>query len=405
MSANNISKNNLIYAIMFLILVNVTRIQELFTFLIPLRVGLIANLLAIIFLIQCNRISPNIPLLRIPQVKLLIALYVLCLFSIPFSIWKGQSFNFVIKALPISLSFIFLILYAGNSYVDLRKVVWAYWVGVFLMALFTILSKGAGRVSSTSTYDPNDIAAICVLTLPLLYFYLKVAKGKIKIFILGSLITLLFALVLTVSRGGFVGLLITTVLILIKDTYQRWITKLFVVGILALAFILYAPESYWQRINTITSEQDYNRTSKYGRESAWRQSVKIILSHPFTGTGAGTIVKAIGESWGPEGGHWMTSHNSFLQIGAELGIGGLFLFVALLSYSILDMHRLNSLYRREGSPPEYAWLVTSLEISLITFGVVGFFLSWAYQPILFFLIALSGVVKKLELLKNVQGTF
>jgi O-antigen ligase len=391
------SKNYVLYGVLLLILVNVVRIQELFTFLIPFRLGIIANLLALLLMIFGKKTPQKFNLMKIPQVKLTLAIYGLCLFSVPFSVYRGQSFDFVVVSLPKTLFFYLLMHYAVNTYTDLQKVFYTYFVGTFLMALFTILSKGTGRLTATATYDPNDMAAVCVVSLPLIYFHINHLKGKIRLLLLIILLALVAALTLTVSRGGFLGFLTVIALILLKDKYRSWKVKTAVIGILVFAFSMFATESYWDRIGTITSQEDYNVTEEYGRQALWKRGLQLMLENPITGVGAGAIVTGVGQSYGPDGGRWMTVHNSFLQVGGELGIGGLLIFISLLYTSIRWLHQLGSANRQtKNHPQEYAWIATALEISLIAYCVLGFFLSWAYHPVFFFLIALTGIINKIK---------
>jgi len=386
----------LLNLILFLILIIVTRLQELFTFLIPFRIALVTSLLAaVVFVFSSNKSCP-VNLTRISQVKFAVALYLLCLFSIPFSVYKSQSFYFVVMGMSITYLFLYLLIYSVNSYADLCKVIWVYILGVLLLALFTCIAGYAGgvvRPSASSTYDTNDIAAIVVVTLPLVYFFVKQVRGMQKLFLGSTFIILLLALYLTQSRGGFLGLITIMTLLLIKDHSYSWMLKFVVVGILLMLFVQFAPNSYLETMMSITSEQDYNRTLEGGRIALWKSGIQLMLQNPLTGIGAGAIITGLGQSSGT----WKTTHNSFIQIGTELGVGGLILFVSIILSSIVGMRRFRLQYHNDNSQiGEFVWLATALEVSLCGFCVVGFFLSWAYSPVFFFLVTLCGILKKME---------
>ena len=395
-------KGVLIYGVLFLLLVTVARVQELFALLTPLHLGAVAMVMVLVLFVVSPKPLVQVPLRKIPQLKMVLAIYGLCLFSVPFSVYPRASFDFAVLGFPRTLLFFFLMIYGVRNFTDLRKVLWTYLAGVLLLAFFTITNGEGRRMTASATYDPNDIALLFVVTLPMVYFFMHSQKGIAKAILFGTLLTLLFAFILTVSRGGFLGLLVISLLILFKDR-RSWPVKLVWLGLLAVAFVQFAPESYWARIQTITSKQDYNVTAEYGREALWRRGLNLLSENPVTGVGAGAIITGIGTSYGDEGGKWMTVHNAYLQISAELGLGGGALFILLILSSFRDLRRLRLKYARlPGEFQDHLWLITALEISLVGFCVAATFLSAAYFAVFYFLIALGCVLRKLDLMESVQ---
>ena len=94
---------------------------------------------------------------------------------------------------------------------------------------------------------------------------------------------------------------------------------------------------------------------------------------------------------------WSVSHNSFLQVGAELGIPGLIAFLVALggAFRALRAVQRSPLPRPPGerSPPE-AQLAQALSAALIGYMVGGFFLSLAYHDLLYTLLALIVALRK-----------
>ncbi|MBU3917170.1 hypothetical protein KKA14_16680, partial [bacterium] len=151
-------KNVLLYGALLFLLVSVVRIQELFSFLTYLHAGKITAVLVVVLFAVFPKPQVRVPLLQIPQVKIVLAIYALCLFSVPFSVYQGQSFNHAVLGFPKTLLLFFLLIYTVNNFTDLRMVLWTYIFGVFLLAFFTITSTGSHRLTASATYDPNDIA-------------------------------------------------------------------------------------------------------------------------------------------------------------------------------------------------------------------------------------------------------
>ncbi|MDO9583013.1 MAG: O-antigen ligase family protein [Desulfomicrobium sp.] len=400
------NNNFLLYSVMFLVLVYVARVQELFLFLAPLHVGKVSILLALLLFFFVPKDKTRVSLLKIHQIKMVLAILALCIISVPFSVYKGQSFEMAVLGFPRTILFFILLVYAVNTFQDLRKMVWVFIAGALLLALFTILggTSQGGRMSASGTYDPNDIAMLFVIALPIVYFFMSSRKGIAKVVLSGALLTLLFAFILTVSRGGFIGLMVIALLILFKDRYRSWVVKLAVLAVLTLAFVQFAPDTYWDRMKTITSEDDYNLTADYGRKQLWLRGLGLMLDNPVTGVGAGAFMTGLGYSYGDAGGKWLTAHNAFVQIGAELGVGGFVLFILLILTSIRWMRRLRNKYAsRPGDFKNHLWLITALEVSLWGYVATAMFLSAAYFAMFYFLIALCCILRKLDLMEEFQS--
>jgi len=406
MSGIGKKKDLLLYSVLLLTLVNVSRIQELFLFLSPLRLGLISIFLVLLFVVVTPKQQHNTILFKILQVKMVLAILALALLTVPFSVWPSQSFTFAIEHFPRTILFFLVLVYAVNNFKELQKVVWTFIAGAFFLAFFTITMgvSHSGRMTASGTYDPNDIAMLFAIALPIVYFFMSSRKGVAKVVLFGTLLILLFALILTVSRGGFIGLLVVALLILFKDKYRSWMRKLAVLAVLTLAFVQFAPDAYWDRMKTIMSEDDYNVTSESGRKQLWLRGLGLMLDNPVTGVGAGAFMTGLGYSYGDEGGKWLTAHNAFVQIGAELGVGGLALFIMLILTSIRWLRRLQKKYAsRTGDFKNHFWLITALEVSLWGYVATAMFLSAAYFAMFYFLIALCCILRKLDLMEEFQS--
>ena len=129
----------------------------------------------------------------------------------------------------------------------------------------------------------------------------------------------------------------------------------------------------------------------------WARGVGYMLHHPVFGVGAGnfpvaegTISPLVKSARPNQGVKWSVSHNSFIQVGAELGLPGLVIFLGILGTAFAELRTLGRIgARRPGArPPPEAQLAQALTGSLIAFVVGGFFLSLAYRDLLFVLLAL-----------------
>src|SRR5207244_2377732 len=93
---------------------------------------------------------------------------------------------------------------------------------------------------------------------------------------------------------------------------------------------------------------------------------------------------------------WSAPHNSFVQVGAELGVPGLALFVGLIASAFVALRRSDLGTAAIGAAQTPSDLTQALTASLIGFVVGAFFLTLAYSEILYTLVALAVGVHELN---------
>lgn len=174
--------------------------------------------------------------------------------------------------------------------------------------------------------NPNLLAHFYVLTMPLLmalWFNLKAWRHRL---VLGGVIGLaLMGMLLTYSRGGWLGLAVAiSAFAILKD--RRSIVVLIMLGAVGLMIL---PENIMMRLMSITNLQD---SSTSHRLAVWLNSIRIIKDHWLAGvgTGSGAFLLTYISYLVDKGDYAPHAHNIYLQIWGELGIVGLVTFMWLL---------------------------------------------------------------------------
>lgn len=380
-----------VYGLLLLIMVYVGRIQELIPFADKLKLGKVAFVLsALLYLIAPK--SNRQPLIQFPQVKYALGIMFMALLSVPMSIWPGGSMDFILNDLLKSLFFFLILITVVSTVFEAEKVVWTVMLSAFALSISVVLGDSADRMSASSTYDPNDLAFILVTLFPLIYYYSLEKTGLKKFLLAMTMILMVIAILETVSRGGFIGLIVILLAIGLKHGKRL---KSIIGPLIVFLFVLkmFAPATYWDRISTmINPTEDYNVSGEGGRIEIWESGLRMMIRNPLTGVGISCFEEGEGRQHGERGGKWMTAHNSFIQLGAELGLIGLFLFIKLLVSSIKLLRE----YRRlnvSGVLP--SWLFDGTEVALYGYITTGFFLSQAYSPVLYLLVGLVVVSSKI----------
>jgi probable O-glycosylation ligase (exosortase A-associated) len=376
-------------------LVVVGRIQEVIPDLAPLRVGFITGgLAALAWVLAPGSLQDKVPT-QLPPVRYVLILLALAVLTIPISVWPGNSFEFLTEKYWKMVLLFLLVLFWCRSVQDMRRLIWVCCLGAIALVVDGLLTSEVGDRrfnASSDTYDPNDLALLLVMLLPFLLYLFSTSRGLLQIALSGIAVLSLYGIVLTQSRGGFLALVAVSMLILGRSVLSR-ASKATVVGVALLVFGGLAGSEYWDRIETIWAPQtEYDRTAG-DRTGVWKNALMMMLSTPW-GVGIGGFGIAEGLAHGGTG-VWRAAHNSFLQIGGDLGVGGLIVFLLLILRTLGGLRHIQAKAKEMPSPNPLAALAAALEISLWGFMVGGFFLSQAYSGLLYIVLALSAACTRI----------
>lgn len=172
--------------------------------------------------------------------------------------------------------------------------------------------------------NPNILAEYLIMTIPLsisLFWYTKKIGKKLLFLATSGILTL--SLVLTLSRGGWIGFAFSA-LIFILLIERRFLLSIIPI---VLGGILFLPKSIISRIISIGNLAD---SSNSYRITMWKIALDIIKDHPLAGVGFGhkpfqqTFERYISDM------PTYHAHNTYIELAAELGIPGLIAFLFLI---------------------------------------------------------------------------
>lgn len=305
--------------------------------------------------------------------KLLLLLFGYLCLCIPFSTWKGGSFQIVVQ----DFSKVVLVAIASMAAVTTTKRL----LGLLLVQVFAMLTMatlalsqanhearmyGVGRLFA----DPNDFALNLCIVLPICVA-LVLSRRRIVVRIFWILATglILFAIISTSSRGGFLALITATIAIW-RRFHVRAGTALAVVLVITsfagLAVFMRGASSFYERMGTIVNPGGDVKGSAQAREELLIRSVKLTFQHPLFGIGPGQFAEA--------GGMWHVTHNSYTQLSSEAGIPSLVFFLAMVWSALKKLSRTELL----SSDGEIKDLAAALHSGIYAYLVGAFFLSTAY---------------------------
>jgi putative inorganic carbon (HCO3(-)) transporter len=205
--------------------------------------------------------------------------------------------------------------------------------------------------------------------------------------------------VMTFSRGGFIGLLVLAAF-MIKNSRSKVASLLLVALACGLIYIL-APESWFERLNTIESAD--NDASFTGRIVAWKISWLIAVDHPLFGGGMHAVQRLL--VWDtykpslyrldfiptpPADSRPHAAHSIYFEVLGDMGFLGLTLFLALLGTSLWNCSKI---YRMARNQPSLAWaadLARMLQVTIVVYLVTAAALSMAYFELIYIILAVSS---------------
>jgi putative inorganic carbon (hco3(-)) transporter len=249
-------------------------------------------------------------------------------------------------------------------------------------------------IGATFLGDGNDFSlSLCALLPCVLMVSIRSKHFMARLTLWAGALILLFAIVASQSRGATIGLAAVFGYLWLFSP-NKGVTLAVIAAVVAV-MLLYAPDAYFKRMNSITDYQ--NEGSAMGRIDAWKSSMRMAADSPLLGVGAGNFPVAYGTKYLPKGAPpaWKTAHSSYFLVLGELGVTGLVLLLGLVVSNFKGNSKVRKKLAPANVPSDDANVRSAiirlrlLNAALIGFAVAGAFLSAAYYPHIF---VLSGLM-------------
>jgi probable O-glycosylation ligase (exosortase A-associated) len=255
-----------------------------------------------------------------------------------------------------------------NKGVDLVEGYRARWVGVYA--------------------DPNHMAMNLGLIVPLAVAFLaRKESGWVLRALCGTAAALaVVAIVLSHSRGGFIGLAVAMGVWAIRE--KRRMQAIVLGAVMVVGLAVFAPQSFWQRNETVTSfHQD---ASAMGRVYAWQVASRISLDRPLLGVGVGSFRYAWPFYAPPEATSAYVAHNVFLDVIGELG------FVGLLCFLVFAGGATGGAFA-SSKDSQMGWLGRALAASMAGYLVCDLFSGYILSAHLYLLFGMAASAHRIAL--------
>jgi|GEM_PF-2503115 len=260
--------------------------------------------------------------------------------------------------------------------------------------------------------NPNDFGLTMALLIPFSISFLFSSYGKVtKGLVILSICLFLLSIMYSYSRNAFFSLML--ILSMFPFVYfKKMHLKLLTVGgtIFVLLFAFYFMPAgpkyriYYRATGVLEAESAQDVDS--GRTETNKAGIRIMSQNPIFGVGLGGFrsaytdvalssndINLVGTARSPQA---AGAHNVLVQIGAQLGIVGLILYLLLVYFSYMEARRTALLFHTSGDKL-LALLSSSIQVFVVASLFTGMFTQMFGAKIFWVVIPLVIVLKRLAL--------
>lgn len=306
-----------------------------------------------------------------------------CAIGVTTSAWPGLVGETLVDYLKILLIF-FVAINVAKSMSQL-----AIFIGLWVLMFGLFPARGTyfnflGGIGEFGRYgwnfsfaNFNDLAAYAILALALSAFLLAGRFPKwVRVAALASTAGLALLIIITQSRGAFIGLVLAFVFMLVRSRSRARLIR--VASLAVLCIVLAAPGAVWERFSRMKFLFD---TSTIGEADSSAEQRYVLLQiastiakdHLVAGVGLGAYSEAHG-MYAEERPEWQMgrgnrdAHNMYVSLVAESGLPGLALFLGMLGSTLLRAMRTERSLR-------IRFPVEAEQLRILRFGLVAYLIA------------------------------
>lgn len=384
------------------------RPEDIFSILGALHLTLVFGLAGGALLLR-SAILGRVRILWSRELKLVLFLTVWFAIGVPLAFYRRGAFELLTGTWFRTLLFFFLLTQTLTTIERIRKMMWVLLLSELIASALSLLMQGNPLVMvgdrlagiNQGLLGWNFLGITLSTTMPFTaYLYLTRKSVWRTTLLLAALGSSLWMVVLTASRGGFFGLILSLVLtwwlLLRKSTRGRLAVTLLLASLVLAS--TRAPAVFWQRLATVWSSSgqvvgdasESAEESTEGRLYLVRQSLILTFENPVFGLGVNNFPYYTGSKIKGENA-WLGTHNTYTQISSETGIPG-FLLLVLLLWTILRHALAAARDTRASENQDVHHLACAVFASGAVFCLQGFFAHLGYECLLYYIAAIVVAV-------------
>ncbi|HKP11325.1 MAG TPA: O-antigen ligase family protein [Blastocatellia bacterium] len=243
--------------------------------------------------------------------------------------------------------------------------------------------------------NPNDLATSLDLLIPFAVALALLRRGMARLFYLACAAMLGLGVILTFSRGGFLGLVAMAAVLIWKLGRKNRAMTVAAFVVITGVFMVAMPVGYMGRITTIFDSAADSTGSSEERQELLERAVEVASNHLIIGVGIGNYpIYSLKER---------RAHNSYLETSAELGVAGLIAYLIMIFAPLRSLRRVerDTLRAQAADPDDERARVTyylgaAVQASLIVYIICSCFGSIQYLWFLYYPLAYAICLRQMH---------
>jgi O-antigen ligase len=237
--------------------------------------------------------------------------------------------------------------------------------------------------------DPNFFTVNVLLFLPTAFLMAQAPWPHWqRCYCAGCFVVTLFGVWVSASRGGFLGISVCALCLILRSKQRKRYLAL-----IAIALALVTAFSPLSPIKRFLHPSPGDQQSASTHVALMHGGIRMMFAHPVLGVGLDNFRDYIPQFVTKEEAGGMDAmkriaHNTYVEIGAEAGLPGLFLFLGMLLASVLSLEQVAQRSKRLGNAT-LMQIALGLQAGLLGSSISIFFVSGEYQKMFWLAVFLT----------------
>jgi putative inorganic carbon (HCO3(-)) transporter len=253
------------------------------------------------------------------------------------------------------------------------------------------LGLGSGNAGLA---EGGQLSTFCLMAVPIAYFLSRHGQlipkhPLVKLAYLGIIVLSVVTALGTFERSALIGASVLGIYMFMRSRQKALFGFILAVGVAGAAYM--TSSVFLNRMQSIGSYQA--DSSAMVRIMVWKWTLEFATTHPLGGGFNSYLVNVIelpgdGQN-APEIQQGRAFHSSYFEVLGEQGYPGIIMFLLATGTSVLALRRLTKKTRKI---PHLAWcadMSDALQSGILVFMTSGAFVGIAFQPIIWYFIAMS----------------
>ena len=383
------------YGVISYLIIMMARPGDFYPVLGSMRIELLVGILIIIIMLLNFSRLQRIGFSGNPINKWMFLLYGVMLISMVQAFDFKTSWDWMIEFSKVFIFFLMIVTLIDTQK-DVEVFLWIFAILTCFMAYDAIYnythgiiveSSGGGRIDYAVTSGGMGAGHVALANLTLqgmpFLWYVGVCNRKKILKLVGVILFLicLYGVIISGSRGGFVGLIGLFICLTIFSKHKLLMIGLGILLVFSLPIITGA--NYMDYMNKMLSFEILNADLSAGsRATGLRHGIEMLIKRPILGVGPGCypVARKAWFGWG------LWAHNHYGELMGDLGIIGTFVWFAFLYNYLRKSIQLRKLFQDE--TPQTA-ILTAVMVSTIVRLILGM---GTHSVYIFFWYMVAGIV-------------